>query len=100
MHTRKRLMTQMVREGAPGSGFVVLSGGYGTLKELLEAATWLQLDIHRCGVSVFSVDGFHDGLLDWIRRVAGHGFVGNKDADNIRVGPDDRILPFWTLLEM
>ncbi|KAG6053828.1 hypothetical protein E4U17_004312 [Claviceps sp. LM77 group G4] len=85
MHTRKRLMTQMVREGAPGSGFVALSGGYGTLEELLEAATWHQLGIHRCGVSVFSVDGFYDGLLDWIRRVAGHGFVGNKDADIIRV---------------
>lgn len=85
MHTRKRLMTQMVLGGAPGSGFVALSGGYGTMEELLESTTWSQLGIHNCRVSVFNVDGFYDGLLDWIRHVARSGFIGGKDADIIRV---------------
>ncbi|KAG5984831.1 hypothetical protein E4U55_003049 [Claviceps digitariae] len=85
MHTRKWLMTQMVLEGAPGSGFVAMSGGYGTMEELLESTTWSQLGIHNCRVSVFNVDGFYDGLLDWIRGVVGSGFVGQKDADIIRV---------------
>ncbi|KAG5952785.1 hypothetical protein E4U53_008069 [Claviceps sorghi] len=85
MHTRKRLMTQMVLEGAPGSGFVAMSGGYGTLEELLETTTWSQLGIHNCRVGVFNVDGFYDGLLDWIGHVVRSGFVGPKDADIIRV---------------
>ncbi|KAG5917795.1 hypothetical protein E4U42_007111 [Claviceps africana] len=85
MHTRKRLMTQMVLEGAPGSGFVAMSGGYGTMEELLETTTWSQLGIHNCRVSVFNVDGFYDGLLDWIRHMVRSGFVGPKDDDIIQV---------------
>ncbi|TVY56710.1 Bifunctional cytokinin biosynthesis protein [Lachnellula suecica] len=43
MHTRKALMAKEVLSGAPGSGFVALSGGYGTLEELMEVVTWNQL---------------------------------------------------------
>src|SRR5438876_11878812 len=32
MHTRKQLMAREVIEGGPGSGFIGLSGGYGTLE--------------------------------------------------------------------
>jgi uncharacterized protein (TIGR00730 family) len=46
MHTRKQLMAKSVIEGGPGSGFVALSGGYGTLEELMEVITWNQLGIH------------------------------------------------------
>src|ERR1700733_2092406 len=43
MHSRKQLMAQEVFAGGPGSGFIALSGGFGTLEELLETATWNQL---------------------------------------------------------
>ncbi|KAG6036120.1 hypothetical protein E4U41_005764 [Claviceps citrina] len=85
MHARKRLMTQLVLDGAPGSGFVALSGGYGTIEELLESTTWFQLGIHDRRVVVLNVDGFYDGLLAWIRQVVRAGFVGGRDADIIRV---------------
>lgn len=39
MHTRKREMARRVTEGGEGSGFVALSGGYGTLEEVLEVIT-------------------------------------------------------------
>jgi predicted Rossmann-fold nucleotide-binding protein len=32
MHSRKKMMAQEVMQGGPGSGFVALSGGYGTLE--------------------------------------------------------------------
>ncbi|CVL02128.1 uncharacterized protein FMAN_08234 [Fusarium mangiferae] len=70
MHTRKRLMIEAVIGGAPGSGFVALSGGYGTLEELLEITTWYQLGIHQCGICVFDVCGFYKGLMDWVRQAA------------------------------
>lgn len=38
MHTRKKTMTDEVLAGGPGSGFVALSGGYGTLEELMEVS--------------------------------------------------------------
>ena len=40
MHTRKQMMAKEVIEGGPGSGFVALSGGWGTLEELAEMTTW------------------------------------------------------------
>lgn len=44
MHTRKKTMVDEVRAGGPGSGFVALSGGYGTMEELMEVS----LDLTRC----------------------------------------------------
>ncbi|KAF5708802.1 hypothetical protein FGLOB1_6170 [Fusarium globosum] len=85
MHTRKRLMIEAVIGGAPGSGFVALSGGYGTLEELLETTTWYQLGIHQCGICVFDVCGFYKGLMDWVRQAAQAGFVGTEDATILRV---------------
>ncbi|KAH7007632.1 hypothetical protein EDB80DRAFT_684851 [Ilyonectria destructans] len=85
MHTRKRLMIQSVLDGTPGSGFVALSGGYGTMEELLEITTWYQLGIHKCSVCVFSVNGFYDGLVTWIGQVVRDGFIGLMDSDILQV---------------
>ncbi|KAF9769929.1 hypothetical protein IL306_012586 [Fusarium sp. DS 682] len=85
MHTRKRLMVKAVLDGAPGSGFVALSGGYGTMEELLEITTWYQLGIHKCGICVFDVNGFYQGLLDWIDQIVRDGFVDKKDAGILKV---------------
>ncbi|GAM82292.1 hypothetical protein ANO11243_002710 [Dothideomycetidae sp. 11243] len=81
MHTRKQVMAQEVIEGGPGSGFVALSGGYGTLEELLEITTWNQLGIHNRGIVVFNVDGYYDGLLAWVRKAVDSGFVAETNKD-------------------
>jgi hypothetical protein len=75
MHTRKRMMAQAVMAGGPGSGFIALSGGYGTLEELMEVVTWNQLGIHDKGVVVLNVGGFWDGLLKWVGDATEAGFV-------------------------
>lgn len=80
MHTRKRLMAKKVMEGGPGSGFVALSGGFGTLEELMEMVTWNQLGIHGCGIVVFNVDGYYDGLITWIRTAVSSGFISGGNA--------------------
>lgn len=76
MHTRKRMMAEEVLGGGPGSGFVALSGGYGTLEELMEVVTWNQLGIHDRGVVVLNIEGYWDGLLTWVNGAVGAGFVG------------------------
>jgi uncharacterized protein (TIGR00730 family) len=83
MHTRKQMMAREVLDGAEGSGFLALSGGYGTLEELMEVVTWNQLGIHSRGVVVLNIDGYWDGLLDWVRGSVNAGFVGENNKDII-----------------
>lgn len=80
MHTRKKLMAKSVMEGGPGSGFVALSGGYGTLEELMEIVTWNQLGIHEKGVVVFNVEGYYHGLMQWVRTAVSAGFIARGNA--------------------
>lgn len=80
MHTRKHIMATEVIEGGPGSGFVALTGGYGTLEELMENVTWNQLGIHASPIVLYNVAGFWDGLLEWVKKAIEEGFVkaGNE----------------------
>ncbi|KAL9101915.1 MAG: hypothetical protein Q9163_002881 [Psora crenata] len=80
MHTRKHLMAKKVMEGGPGSGFVALSGGYGTLEELMEVITWNQLGIHGKGVCIYNVDGYYDGLIEWVKSAVSAGFIAPGNA--------------------
>lgn len=80
MHTRKRMMAEEVFRGGPGSGFVALPGGYGTIEEVLETATWVQLGIHPRGVCLLNVNGFYDGILSWIRRAVEERFIRPANA--------------------
>lgn len=83
MHTRKQMMAQEVIAGGPGGGFVALSGGYGTLEELMEVTTWNQLGIHSMPVVILNIDGYWNGLIDWVRNAVKSGFVGQTNADII-----------------
>jgi uncharacterized protein (TIGR00730 family) len=79
MHTRKQMMAREVIEGGVGGGFVALSGGYGTLEELMEVVTWNQLGIHARGVVVYNVEGYWDGLMQWVRNAVGSGFISESN---------------------
>ncbi|KAJ0328645.1 hypothetical protein COL5a_004961 [Colletotrichum fioriniae] len=80
MHTRKRMMAEEVIAGGPGSGFIALAGGYGTIEEILEVATWVQLGIHQRGVCLLNINGFWDGVLGWILRAAEEKFIQPANA--------------------
>lgn len=75
MHIRKETMARAVTAGGPGSGFVALPGGFGTLEELMEMTTWSQLGIHDRPVVLYNVDGFWDPLLAWLRSAVDAGFI-------------------------
>lgn len=81
MHTRKRMMAERVVQGGPGSGFVALAGGYGTIEEVMEMVTWNQIGIHKMPIVIVNVDGIWDGLLSWVRRSIEEGFVGAGNAN-------------------
>lgn len=75
MHTRKRMMADEVMSAGPGSGFIALAGGIGTLEELMEMITWNQLGIHSRGVVVYNVDGYWDKVLGWLQESVQKGFA-------------------------
>lgn len=81
MHTRKKMFALEVGAGGPGSGFIALPGGFGTMEELLEICTWNQLGIQNKGICVLNVNGFYDGLLEWIGKSVEEGFIrpGNEE---------------------
>lgn len=83
MHTRKQMMAKEVLSGGDGSGFIAMSGGYGTLEELMEVVTWNQLGIHNRAIAVLNIEGYWDGLLDWVRGSVKAGFVGEGNKDII-----------------
>lgn len=88
MHTRKQMMAEEVIRGGPGSGFVALPGGYGTLEELAEIVTWNQLGIHGRGVVVLNVEGYWDGLMKWVETSVESGFVQETNKNIIRTARD------------
>jgi len=69
MHERKQLMVDL------SDGFIALPGGFGTLDELFETLTWLQLSFHDKPVGLLNVSGFFDGLIEFIAHMSRCGFL-------------------------
>lgn len=69
MHERKAAFTEL------SDGFVCLPGGIGTLDELYEAWTWNALGYHAKPLCLLNVDGFWDGLTDFMDHVTQSGFL-------------------------
>jgi len=75
MHERKRTMAER------SDAFVVLPGGYGTLEEMFEMVTWLQLQLQSKPVGILNIERFYDPLLDFLRHAAREGFIRPEHWD-------------------
>lgn len=76
---RKKLMCELVSEGAPGSGFIALAGGFGTMDELVEMVALRQHGDHKARVCLLNIEGFWDPLLQWMETAIEGGFI-KKEA--------------------
>ena len=74
MHQRKQTMFDRA------DAFVALPGGIGTLEELVEQLTWVQLDRHLKPVLIADVAGFWRPLLGLIAHMRMAGFI-REEAD-------------------
>ncbi len=74
MHERKAMMSDYA------DAFIALPGGLGTLEELFETLTWSQLGFHAKPIGLLNVEGFYDGLLDFIAYQVREGFVRPEHA--------------------
>ncbi|WP_374546113.1 TIGR00730 family Rossman fold protein [Rhodoblastus sp.] len=69
MHERKRLMFEKA------DAFVALPGGIGTLEELVEQLTWVQLQRHDKPVLIADIAGFWAPLLSLLGHMRELGFI-------------------------
>jgi uncharacterized protein (TIGR00730 family) len=69
MHTRKRLMFEKA------DAFVALPGGIGTLEELTEQLTWIQLGRHSKPFVIADISGFWRPLLSLFAHMHNAGFI-------------------------
>ena len=69
MHERKMQMADLA------DSFVSLPGGYGTLDETFEIATWAQLGLHAKPVVLWNVSGFYDPLFTFLDGIVTAGLL-------------------------
>lgn len=69
MHERKRLMFER------SDAFVALPGGIGTLEELVEQLTWVQLGRHNKPVVVANIENFWDPFLNLLTHMKAEAFI-------------------------
>ncbi|RDK86857.1 LOG family protein [Marinirhabdus gelatinilytica] len=79
MHERKLQMQEV------SDGFIALPGGFGTLEELFEIITWLQLGLHTKPIGLLNVNGFYDDLLQLLETMVRKGFLSMKNYEMLLV---------------
>ena len=79
MHERKAKMTDLA------DAFLALPGGIGTLDELFEAWSWNALGYHAKPFCLLNVDGFWDGMIEFIEHAYLSGFMSKPRRNQLLV---------------
>lgn len=83
MHERKHQMSELA------DAFVALPGGIGTLEEVIEMFTWLQLGLHLKPVGLLNCAGFYNPLIELLSHMCEQQFLAPQHyamltvADNV-----------------
>ena len=87
MHERKQKMADL------SDAFIALPGGIGTMEELFEAFTWLQLGLHHKPVGLLNVAGFYDRLIEFLAHMQEQRFLKPQHFESLLVDDDvERLL--------
>ena len=86
MHERKAMMAEL------SSAFIALPGGLGTLEELFEVLTWVQLGIHTKPAGLVNVEGYFNGLLEFISHAVAERFLMSDHQSMILVDSNIKAL--------
>lgn len=86
MHERKALMAEL------SDAFIALPGGIGTLEELFEMFTWVQLGIHAKLLGLLNIKGYYDQLIGFLKTVVGEGFMQARHLEMLMCETDEKLL--------
>ncbi len=102
MHERKALMAELA------DAFIALPGGLGTMEELFEVYTWAQLGLHQKPCALLNVEGYYEGVADFLSHAVEERFLREEHREMLMVesqpGPlierlrgfePDSTLPKW-----
>ncbi len=81
MHERKMKMAELA------DGFIALPGGAGTMEEIFEQWTWLQLSIHDKPSAFLDVEGYYQPLNQMIKTMVERDFLSREHADMVSFSP-------------
>ena len=79
MHERKAKMTDLA------DAFLALPGGIGTLDELFEAWSWNALGYHKKPFCLLNVEGYWDGMIEFIDHATKSGFLSAERRQQLLV---------------
>ena len=79
MHERKATMTDFA------DAFLALPGGIGTLDELFEAWSWNALGYHKKPLCLLNVEGYWDGMVEFIDHATTSGFLSAQRREQLLV---------------
>tara|TARA_A100001391_G_C4981232_1_gene255384 strand:+ start:247 stop:837 length:591 start_codon:yes stop_codon:yes gene_type:complete len=82
MHERKLKMHEQ------SDGFIALPGGMGTLEELFEIITWLQLGLHQKPIGLLNINGFYNDLIKMLETMVRKGFLSMDNYNLLLVDSD------------
>jgi uncharacterized protein (TIGR00730 family) len=86
MHERKALMAELA------DAFVALPGGIGTLEELFEVYTWAQLGLHQKPCALLNVEGYFDGVADFLSHAVAERFLRQETRELLMIESDPATL--------
>lgn len=82
MHERKQKMAEI------SDGFLALPGGFGTLEEMAEILTWIQLKLILKPIGLLNINGFFDHLLGLFDHMVETGFLKKTNRNILSVYDD------------
>ncbi len=82
MHERKAMMEEL------SDGFIALPGGFGTIEEIVEMATWAQLGLHTKPFGLLDVAGFYEHLAAFFDHAVAEGFIRPQHREMLIVSDD------------
>lgn len=82
MATRKNQMIELA------DGFIAMAGGIGTLEELYEVLSLLQLRQHKKPIGILNINGFFNPVLQTLQQCVDEGFMPKENMSLICVSDD------------
>jgi uncharacterized protein (TIGR00730 family) len=82
MHERKTIMNKL------SDGVIALPGGFGTLEELFEMLTWVQLGLISKPIALLNISGYYDGLIELIDKMVETGFLKKANGEMLLADDD------------
>lgn len=80
MHTRKQRMAELA------DAFIALPGGFGTLEEVFEIATWAQLGLHHKPCGFLDVAGYYQHLMAFLDHAANEQLLRHENRQMLLYG--------------